>query len=141
MKMRLLFAIPDDQSLALMHSILTSALELNPLAVETAAVATYADLMKRVVADGDDIVLLDWNISGADTSAVVEEILALNPRLRVVALLPMTFAPISPPGLVCGGVQRHPQRIHGPGMALHCALHHASGHAAGSQTSGPVWRD
>jgi DNA-binding NarL/FixJ family response regulator len=91
MKMRLLFAIPDDQSLALMHSILTSALELNPLAVETAAVANYADLMQRAVADADDIILLDWNIAGPDTSNLVEEILALNPRLRVVALLPMTL--------------------------------------------------
>ncbi len=91
MKMRMLFAIPDDHSLALMYSILASAQELNPLAVETAAVANYADLMERVVADVDDIVMLDWNIAGSDTSAVVEEILARNPRLRVVALLPMTL--------------------------------------------------
>ena len=91
MKMRLLFAIPDEQSLTLMHSILASALELNPLAVETAAVNNYAELMDRVVADVDDIVLLDWNIAGPGTSDAVEEILERNPRLRVVALLPMDF--------------------------------------------------
>lgn len=91
MKMRLLFAIPDEASLALMVSILASALDLNPLGVETAAVTTQAALMERVVEDVDDIVLLDWNIAGSDTSAVVEEILKRNPRLRVVALLPMNY--------------------------------------------------
>jgi DNA-binding NarL/FixJ family response regulator len=90
MNMRLLFAIPDDESLRLMYSLLDAALQLNPLQVEVAEVRNYADLRDRVQVDVDDIVLLDWTIAQAETPDAVGEILRLNPRLRVVTLLPLT---------------------------------------------------
>jgi len=91
MKMRLIFAIPENDALNLMHSLLDSALQLNPLTVEVAEVATLDELMARVDADTDDIVLLDWLLAGDRTAEVVEEILARNPKLRVVALLPLAY--------------------------------------------------
>ncbi|HRJ43587.1 MAG TPA: response regulator [Caldilineaceae bacterium] len=91
MKMRLIFAIPEDDALNLMHSLLTSALLLNPLEVEEAEVSTLDALMQRVDADTDDIVLLDWLLAEDRTAEVVEEILQRNPKLRVVALLPLAY--------------------------------------------------
>jgi DNA-binding NarL/FixJ family response regulator len=91
MKMRLIFAIPEGDALHLMHSLLTSALLLNPLPVEVAEVSTLDALMAQVDADTDDIVLLDWLLAGDRTAEVVEEILAHNPKLRVVALLPLAY--------------------------------------------------
>ena len=91
MKMRLIFAIPEDDALNLMHSLLASALLLNPLEVEVAEVSTLDELMARVDADTDDIVLLDWLLAEDHTAEVVEEILARNAKLRVVALLPLAY--------------------------------------------------
>lgn len=91
MKMRLIFAIPEGDALNLMHSLLKSALLLNPLEVEVAEVSTLDGLMARVDADTDDIVLLDWLLAEDRTAEVVEEILARNPKLRVVALLPLAY--------------------------------------------------
>ncbi|MBI3957279.1 MAG: response regulator transcription factor [Chloroflexi bacterium] len=91
MKMRLIFAIPEGDALHLMRTLLASALQLNPLAVEVAEVSTLDDLMARVEADTDDIVLLDWLLADARTPEVVAEILARNPKLRVVALLPLAY--------------------------------------------------
>ena len=91
MKMRLIFAIPEGDALHLMHSLLTSALLLNPLPPAVAEVSTLDALMAQVDADTDDIVLLDWLLAGDRTAEVVEEILAHNPKLRVVALLPLAY--------------------------------------------------
>jgi len=88
MPMRLLFAACDDESLALMYATLESALCLTPLEVQVAEVRHCAGLMARVDAKQDDIILLDWQIAGADTPALVREILSRNSLLRLVALLP-----------------------------------------------------
>lgn len=88
MLMRLLFATPDQGSLELMHAILDSALSLTPVDVYVAEAHTYADLVAQVKAKETDIVFLDWQLTGANTPNLVREILAYNPLLRVVALLP-----------------------------------------------------
>lgn len=88
MRMRLLFATPDDGSLNLMYAILESALCLTPLDVRVAEARTRAELIARVDADQDDIILLDWQIVGSETPDLVRNILRRNPLLRVVALLP-----------------------------------------------------
>jgi DNA-binding NarL/FixJ family response regulator len=86
--MRLLFATPDNEALNLMYTILDSALCLTPLEVRVAEARNRAELMGRVEAGRDDIILLDWAIAGSETPALVREILRRNPLLRVVALLP-----------------------------------------------------
>ena len=88
MAMRLLFATSDDESLNLMHSTLNSALCLTPLNVHVAEARSRADVLARVEAFQDDVILLDWLIAGADTPALVRDIIGRNPLLRVVALLP-----------------------------------------------------
>lgn len=88
MPMRLLFATSDEESLDLMHSILNSALCLTPLEVGVAEARTRAEVLARVEALYDDVILLDWLIAGADTPALVRDIIRRNPLLRVVALLP-----------------------------------------------------
>lgn len=86
--MRVLFAASDQESLNLMHATLDSALCLTPLEVQIAEARTCADLLARVDVHQDDIVLLDWQVAGAETPALVRDILERDPLLRVVALLP-----------------------------------------------------
>lgn len=88
MHMRVLFAAADQESLDLMYSTLDAALCLTPLDVKVAESHTCAEVLARVYAKGDDIILLDWQVAGADTPALVREILSHDPLLRVVALLP-----------------------------------------------------
>ena len=46
------------------------------------------ELLARVDAQQDDIILLDWQVGGSQTPTLVRDILNRNPLLRVVALLP-----------------------------------------------------
>jgi DNA-binding NarL/FixJ family response regulator len=86
--MRLLFTASDQESLNLMHATLDSALCLTPLDVQLAEARTCTELLARVDAYQDDLILLDWQVAGAATPALVRDILQRNPLLRVVALLP-----------------------------------------------------
>ena len=86
--MRLLFATPDDWSLNLMHATLTPALCLTPVEVSVAEVRSQVDLMGRVTAGQDDVILLDWLVAGSDTPNLVRTLLEHNPLLRIVVLLP-----------------------------------------------------
>lgn len=88
MLMRLLFAAPDQASLTLLHTTLAAALRLTPMDVSVAEAQSREDLLARLEAVQDDIIILDWPIAGAETPDLVREILARNPLLRVVALLP-----------------------------------------------------
>lgn len=88
MHMRLLFASPEKDFQELLYSILDCALCLTPLYVCVAEASTRADLLTRVDAHQDDIILLDWQIAGSETPDLVTELLKRNPLLRVVALLP-----------------------------------------------------
>lgn len=88
MLMRVLFAASDQESLNLMDSTLDSALCLTPLEVQVAEARTCAEVLTRVDAYQDDIILLDWQVAGPQTPALVRDILSRNPLLRVVALLP-----------------------------------------------------
>ena len=88
MLIHLLIATPDEESLSLIHSILDSALCLTPLDVVATEVCSCAELSERIETNQDDIILLDWQIAGADTPKLVQDILSHNPLLRVVVLLP-----------------------------------------------------
>jgi len=88
MQMRLLFAAPDASTQQLLRNVLGAALCLTPLDVIATEVETKAALLARLDQDQDDIVLLDWGIAAEETPALVAQILDINPRLRVVTLLP-----------------------------------------------------
>jgi len=91
MEIRLLFATPDEESQALLDSLLSSALELTPLLVRAEHAATKEQLLARVDADADDVVVLDWLMALSETPALVATLLQRNPRLRIVALLPHSY--------------------------------------------------
>lgn len=86
--MRLLFAIRENDSLQLIHSVLNSALGLTPLNVSVAEVRTQDELTDRVSQLADDVILLDWDLAQSNTPQVVRDVLAANPQLRIVVLLP-----------------------------------------------------
>lgn len=91
MHIRLLFASPEDESLALLHSIHHAAQDLMCLDTSTATATTLAELLARVDEYADDVILLDWPMAESNTPALVEEILRRNRKLRVVVLLPETY--------------------------------------------------
>lgn len=91
MQIRLLFATPDPPSLQLFTSLLQSALDLTPLDVEAAHVPTTSALFERVEAAADDVILVDWDLSHEGTPDLVRELVRRNPRLRIVALLPLSY--------------------------------------------------
>lgn len=91
MNIRLLFATPDPDAHALLHSLVESSLELTCIGVSVAKVSDRATLLQRVEDRLDDVILLDWPMAGADTPELVSSILARNPKVRVVALLPLSY--------------------------------------------------
>ncbi len=91
MEIRLLFATPDPASHMLLDSLLASALELTPLNVTAEHVLSQDELLQRVDAGADDVVVLDWLMAQSGTPALVTAILEHNPRLRVVAVLPQSY--------------------------------------------------
>jgi DNA-binding NarL/FixJ family response regulator len=91
MLLRLLLAIPQSEELALVHSILDSALDLTCLDVAADEVTDVANLRAVVAEDRHDIILLDWDMAQSETPALVSEILRHNPQMRVVVLLPLSY--------------------------------------------------
>ncbi|MCB0110733.1 MAG: hypothetical protein KDE53_32665 [Caldilineaceae bacterium] len=94
MAIRILLAIPTEECLRLLHSLLDEALNLICFDLVTAEVRTHETLFERIdaglqrEADAVDVVLLDWDLAEEATPALVRALLDRNPRLRVIALLP-----------------------------------------------------
>lgn len=94
MAIRILLAIPTEECLALLHSLLDEALNLICFDLVTAEVRTRQGLLERVdagladEAENVDVVLLDWELADQETPTLVRDLLTRNPRLRVIALLP-----------------------------------------------------
>ena len=91
MHIRLLFVSPDDASLDLLQSIHHSAIDLMCFTTSTATINNRDELWARVEQRLDDVILLDWPMAEAGTPHLVEELLEMNPTLRVVVLLPMNY--------------------------------------------------
>lgn len=91
MEIRLLFATPDQESKALLESLLHSALELTPLNVTASFVENKEVLLSRADTRADDVVVLDWLMAKSETAALVATLLEHNPQVRIVALLPQSY--------------------------------------------------
>jgi DNA-binding NarL/FixJ family response regulator len=91
MEIRLLFATPDQESKALLESLLSSALELTPLNVTHSNVETKEALLARADAGADDVVVLDWLMAKSETAVLVSTLVEHNPQVRIVALLPQSY--------------------------------------------------
>lgn len=91
MEIRLLFATPDRETQMLLDSLLASALELTPLTVRAAHAATQESMLARTDAAADDVIVLDWLMAKSETAALVSTLLARNPQVRIVAVLPDSY--------------------------------------------------
>ncbi len=89
MKIRLLIAAPDSENRNLLHSLLKAAMQLVPLNIDVHDVNDLVELQKRNAASLDDLLLLDWQLAGAETPSCLRELIARNPQLRVITLLPL----------------------------------------------------
>jgi DNA-binding NarL/FixJ family response regulator len=90
MVIRLLFATTDLATRELFASLLASALELTPLQISVAHATSLDELLARVDARADDVVILDWPIANESTPAVVRTMTLRNPSVRTVTLLPLS---------------------------------------------------
>jgi DNA-binding NarL/FixJ family response regulator len=93
MQLHLVLATPSIEFESLFSEMLTQALELVRLDVQMEVVATRQALDERLALDVDDVIFLDWLMAEAETPSLIRSILARNPRLRVVALLPANLRP------------------------------------------------
>ena len=89
MKVRFLIAAPDADSLDLYRSLLQSALKLLPLHVETAFASSRDAVSRAVGAHLHDIVMLDWELAGPDTPDFLRSLVALQPGLRTIVVMPL----------------------------------------------------
>jgi DNA-binding NarL/FixJ family response regulator len=89
MKIRMVLAVKDQECANLVSSMLDEALQLVPLEVEVVRAHSRASLLERTRDRLDDVVFLDWDLVGAGTPDLVREMARQNPRIRVVALLPL----------------------------------------------------
>ncbi|MCB0109504.1 MAG: hypothetical protein KDE53_26460 [Caldilineaceae bacterium] len=94
MAIRILLAVPTEECLNLLHSLLDEALHLICFDLATTEVRTRQALLDRVdaglmsEAEAVDVVLVDWDLAEEATPDLVRELLMRNPRLRVITLLP-----------------------------------------------------
>jgi AmiR/NasT family two-component response regulator len=91
MRIKVLFATPDQQSLDLLNSLLASAADLFCPEVEADSVNSRAALIERISTAVDDVVFVDWLMAESATPALVEDLVACNPKIRIVALLPLHY--------------------------------------------------
>jgi DNA-binding NarL/FixJ family response regulator len=89
MRLRLLIAAPDANSIDLYRSLLESALDLLPLDIAVRYVTSRAELTRDVALHEADAMLLDWLLAGPETPAYVRELIALDPRLRTIIVMPL----------------------------------------------------
>lgn len=89
MTTRLLIAAPDQDSLDLYRSLLDSALQLLPLDLAAQYLAAPEALTQAVAAQTADVLLLDWQLAGADTPRYLGELIKLHPQLRTIVIAPL----------------------------------------------------
>lgn len=89
MKIRLVIAAADSDSLKLFHSLLDAALQIVPFEIEAQDVSTLAELSRRNAARLDDLLLFDWQLANGDTPDYLRGLAAMNPSIRMITILPL----------------------------------------------------
>ncbi len=64
-------------------------MQMVPLDIDAHDVNSLAELEERNAARLDDLLMLDWQLAGAETPSCLRELIARNPQLRVITLLPL----------------------------------------------------
>ena len=90
-QIRVLFASPDIETLNLLRTVMESARELVCFDVSVSEARTREEMLHAVGEYTIDVVLLDWSMASDRTPVLVAEILDHNPKMRVVALLPLIY--------------------------------------------------
>lgn len=91
MQTRLLVAAPDPESLGLYRDLIDSAEALLPLGFATEFVDSRDLLTQRIGARAADVLLYDWELTGADTPDYMRELIALDPKLRTIIIMPLAL--------------------------------------------------
>ena len=130
MFMRLLFAAPHQGDMALFNTTLHAALCLMPFEIIASETNSARDLMQRVEAGRDDIIILDWALTGEETPDIVSKILAIDPRLRVIVLLPENLRQYRQQVWQAGACNGIPKEHMDQEWFSHGAVYYAEGDAA-----------
>ena len=91
MQTRLLVAAPDVESLNLYRELIASAEALLPLGFATEFVDGRDVLTQRIGARAADVLLYDWELTGAETPDYMRELIALDPKLRTIIIMPLAL--------------------------------------------------
>lgn len=89
--MRLLVAAPDDEGLKLYRGLIASAEALLPLGFATEYVLSRPALTALVSRHAADVLLYDWELTGSETPDYMRELIALDPRLRTIIIMPLAL--------------------------------------------------
>ncbi len=88
MKLKIITATLSAETRLLLNELLRESLCLMPLELEDCQVGSRVTLVERVRQLQDDLLLLDWDLAGAETPDLVRQMLQGNSRIRIIALLP-----------------------------------------------------
>ncbi len=88
MPIRVCVAAADQESQEMMSVLFQEALKLVCHDLSVAQARTRGEVVQRTQANSDDVVFLDWSLVGAETPALVREMVRRNARIRTVVLLP-----------------------------------------------------
>jgi len=91
MQARLLVAAPTAESLRLYQELIASAEELLPLGFATEYVGNRGLLTERIGARAADVLLYDWELTGPETPDFMRELIALDPKLRTIVIMPLAL--------------------------------------------------
>ncbi len=83
-----LTVVSDRETLDLVSALLGESLRLVPFDIDADNVNTRDELLERMNLGHDESILLDWTFEGPGTPDLVREIARVNPRARVIVLLP-----------------------------------------------------
>ena len=89
--MRLLLAASTSGTLDLMQFMLASVRQILPFDMTVSEARQRDEVLSRAQQNLDEVVLLDWQLAGADTPDVVRSLLDVNRDLRIMTLLPLEF--------------------------------------------------
>jgi DNA-binding NarL/FixJ family response regulator len=73
-----------------LHELVDAARALLPIEIETAETSSVEQTREQIAEWGPDALLLDWSLAPSGMLDVVRDILAGDPELRLLVLLPET---------------------------------------------------
>ena len=80
--------MPDTESQDMMRTLVEATRQLIPYRLVINQVGSKEELIQKITAEQADVLFLDWQIAGSATPDLTCQLAQLNPKLRIIILLP-----------------------------------------------------